>query len=85
MKSALIIACFFLSTFLLFSQWTYDWLGEQQDNPSLVSAAKLMQAAVDAAFETGKLLPAEFGGSASTADIAAAVCEGVDRIDLAAA
>jgi len=50
-----------------------DWLGERHDDPRLGTAARRIEAAVDAAFASGRLLPIEFGGRDGTAAIASAV------------
>ncbi len=50
-----------------------DWLAEQHDDPRLAAAAQKLERAVDAAFESGKLLPYELGGQDGTAAIRDAV------------
>jgi 3-isopropylmalate dehydrogenase len=50
-----------------------DWLGERHDDPRLGEAARRIEAAVDAAFASGRLLPIELGGRDGTVAIASAV------------
>ena len=50
-----------------------DWLGERHDDARLGAAARRIEAAVDAVFASGRLLPVELGGRDGTAAIAAAV------------
>jgi 3-isopropylmalate dehydrogenase len=54
-----------------------DWLSERTDDAqvsaSLAQAARNVERAVDSVFESGKALPFEFGGSAGTHAISAAV------------
>lgn len=46
-----------------------DWLADRHADPTCRTAARLIEAAVDAAFATGHLKTAEFGGSAGTQDV----------------
>jgi 3-isopropylmalate dehydrogenase len=50
-----------------------DWLGERHADPRLGAAARRIEAAVDAVFASGRLLPIELGGHDGTAAIASAV------------
>ena len=50
-----------------------DWLGEQHGNAALVDAGQRIERAVDAVFESGKVVPFEFGGRDGTKAIADAV------------
>jgi 3-isopropylmalate dehydrogenase len=50
-----------------------DWLADRHDDARLAQAARRIEAAVDAAFASGRLLPIELGGRDGTAAIAAAV------------
>ncbi len=50
-----------------------DWLANRHGNPALAAAARRVERAVDAVFESGLIRPFEFGGADGTAAIAAAV------------
>ena len=50
-----------------------DWLADRHGNPALAAAARRVERAVDAVFESGLIRPFEFGGADGTAAIAAAV------------
>jgi 3-isopropylmalate dehydrogenase len=50
-----------------------DWLAERHDDPRLAAAARRLERAVDAAFESGALSPHELGGRDGTRSIADAV------------
>ena len=50
-----------------------DWLSEQSGIVALADAARQIERAVDTVFESGKVLPHEFGGRDGTKAIAAAV------------
>jgi 3-isopropylmalate dehydrogenase len=50
-----------------------DWLADRHADPRLADAARRIEAAVDAVFASGRLLPVELGGRDGTAAIAAAV------------
>jgi 3-isopropylmalate dehydrogenase len=50
-----------------------EWLGERHDSSVSVKAGRLIRAAIDAAFAHGKLRTCEFGGSAGTLEVTAAV------------
>lgn len=52
-----------------------EWLGDRHGMMGCEQAAGLIRAAVDAAFEDGKLRPVELGGDAGTRRIAQAVIE----------
>ena len=52
-----------------------DWLGERHGDAALVDGARLVERAVQAAFEHGAVRPFEFGGGSGTADITRAVLE----------
>ena len=52
-----------------------DWLAERHADPALADGARAIEAAVQAAFESGAARPREFGGTSGTADIARAVIE----------
>ena len=43
-----------------------DYLGDKFSKPELIKAAKLLEAAVEAAYATGELLPYELGGESGT-------------------
>lgn len=59
-----------------------EWLAEQHNNAPLTSAARLLEKAVAQAFAPGKLLPAEFGGKATTADITRAIAAQVANLPI---
>jgi len=50
-----------------------DWLAERSGNPALAQAARRIEKAVDVIFQSQKLKPFEFGGSAGTQAIRDAV------------
>ena len=50
-----------------------DWLAERSGNPALAQAARRIEKAVDGIFQSQKLKPLEFGGSAGTQAIRDAV------------
>ena len=52
-----------------------DWLAPRHDDPALADAARAIESAVQAVFETGAVRPRELGGSSGTAEIARAVLE----------
>jgi 3-isopropylmalate dehydrogenase len=52
-----------------------DWLAVRQQDDALARGARLVEGAVQAAFASKVVLPREFGGSSSTADITQAVLE----------
>jgi 3-isopropylmalate dehydrogenase len=54
-----------------------DWLAVRHADPALADGARAIEAAVQAAFETGIVCPREFGGTSSTADITRAVIGGL--------
>ncbi len=57
-----------------------DWLGERHKNAGCRQGGRLIQAAVDKAFETGELVPGELAGDASTTDISNAVLHAVREL-----
>jgi 3-isopropylmalate dehydrogenase len=52
-----------------------DWLAVRHADAALADGARAIEAAVQAAFESGAVRPREFGGPSGTADIARAVLE----------
>jgi 3-isopropylmalate dehydrogenase len=54
-----------------------DWLALRHADTALADGARAIEAAVQAAFETGTVCPREFGGTSSTADITLAVIGGL--------
>ncbi len=58
-----------------------DWLGEQHDVPACRTAASLLDAAVENVYRDGRSLPREFGGTASTSDLARAVIDALKEIE----
>ena len=50
-----------------------EWLGDRQGDTAAQRAATRLSSAVESVFETGKVLPYEFGGRSGTADITRAV------------
>jgi 3-isopropylmalate dehydrogenase len=50
-----------------------DWLGQRHGNAELTAAARRVEAAVGRVLGEGKVLPADQGGSATTAEVGAAV------------
>ena len=59
-----------------------DWLGLRSDDPALAQAGALIDKAVDEAFATGRLVPTEMGGSATTQEISDAVLAGLEKVAL---
>jgi 3-isopropylmalate dehydrogenase len=57
-----------------------EWLAVRHRIAACTAAATLLRKAVDAAFAGGKLVTAEFGGSASTADVTSAVQAALDKL-----
>lgn len=55
-----------------------DWLADKPGRAPMREAARMIDAAVDAAFAGGDLLPGEFGGTAGTRQIAEAVAARLD-------
>lgn len=60
-----------------------DWLGNNHDVAECNKAAKLMNAAIDNAYEAGDLMPFELGGQSGTTPITQAVLAAFDRVDVA--
>jgi 3-isopropylmalate dehydrogenase len=58
-----------------------DWLGERHDVPACRTAASLLDAAVENVYRDGQSLPREFGGMASTSDLARAVIDAFKEIE----
>jgi 3-isopropylmalate dehydrogenase len=54
-----------------------NWLAARHDDRALADAARAIEVAVKAAFESGGVRPYDFGGSSNTADVVRAV---VDRL-----
>ncbi|MBX2883349.1 MAG: hypothetical protein KTR32_25575 [Granulosicoccus sp.] len=54
------------------------WLGKRQNLPTMVEDGRTLEAAVETAFATGKLLPYELGGSSGTEAIYAAVLQALE-------
>jgi 3-isopropylmalate dehydrogenase len=52
-----------------------DWLADRHADLALADGARAIEAAVQAAFESGAVRPREFGGASGTADITRAVLE----------
>ncbi len=57
-----------------------NWLGHQHDNDKLVTAAKILNEAVENAYATGALLPYELGGTSGTDVISDAVFAALDKL-----
>jgi len=57
-----------------------DWLGQKHDSSRLVSAASLINTAVEQAYSTQELLPFELGGSDGTAAISKKVSASLDEL-----
>lgn len=51
----------------------FEWLGDRHSDPAALTAAARLSAAFEKVFETGEVLPYEFGGRSGTADITRAV------------
>ena len=62
-----------------------DWLGERHDVPAANRAARLVERAVDAAFEDGALRTTELGGSDGLDAVTDAVSGALERLPLPAA
>lgn len=60
---------------LLSAAMMLEWLGTRHGIESCGSAARLLEASVDAVFRDGRVRPHELGGSSGTTDIARAVAE----------
>ncbi len=54
------------------------WLGKRQNLPTMVEDGRKLEAAVEAAFATGNLLPYELGGESGTEAIYAAVMQALE-------
>jgi 3-isopropylmalate dehydrogenase len=54
-----------------------DWLAERDGDVALTDGARAIEAALAAAFASGRVRPREFGGQSGTADIVRAVVEGL--------
>ncbi|MFN0185117.1 MAG: isocitrate/isopropylmalate dehydrogenase family protein [Aquabacterium sp.] len=52
-----------------------DWLAQRHADAALADAARALETAVQAAFESGAVRPREFGGASGTADIVQAVVQ----------
>jgi 3-isopropylmalate dehydrogenase len=57
-----------------------EWLAVRHRIAACTAAATLLRKAVDRAFAGGKLITAEFGGNASTADVTRAVQAALDKL-----
>jgi len=55
-----------------------DWLGYQADNESMITAARLIEQAVEDGFAAGSLRPMEFGGDMGLNDMTKAVIDHVN-------
>jgi 3-isopropylmalate dehydrogenase len=71
------------SAMFLSAAMMLDWIGDRYDSADSRRAAALLTAAVERAFADGTLVPAEFGGSAGTAEITARVQHQLARTDVA--
>jgi 3-isopropylmalate dehydrogenase len=58
---------------LLSAAMMLDWLAHRHDDPVLADGARQIESAVQRAFSEGAVLPGEFGGRSTTADITRAV------------
>jgi 3-isopropylmalate dehydrogenase len=58
-----------------------DWLGTQHALPCCHTAASLLDAAVEKVYRDGQCLPSEFGGTASTNDLARAVADTLSEVE----
>jgi 3-isopropylmalate dehydrogenase len=58
-----------------------EWLGERHCSPETIAAGRRIRDAVGRAFESGRLLPYERGGTAGTREITAAVMARVETLD----
>jgi 3-isopropylmalate dehydrogenase len=65
------------SAMILSGAMMLNWLGEKHGIDAAKDAAQRIEAAVAGAFADGTLLPGEFGGSAATDEITAAVMQGL--------
>ncbi|AEI82456.1 3-isopropylmalate dehydrogenase LeuB (plasmid) [Cupriavidus necator N-1] len=61
------------SAMLLSAAMMLDWLAVRHDDPALVDGARAIEKALQTSFEKKEVLPFDFGGSSTTADIANAV------------
>lgn len=52
-----------------------DWLGERHNDPAATSAGRMIESAVTAVLASKSVRTADQGGSASTTDVAKAVCK----------
>jgi 3-isopropylmalate dehydrogenase len=52
-----------------------EWLGERHGSEGCRTAARKLEAAIKTGFQTGKIQPAEFGGSHGTEDVTRTVIE----------
>jgi 3-isopropylmalate dehydrogenase len=71
------------SAMFLSAAMMLDWIGDRYDSAEARRAAALLTGAVERAFADGTLVPAEFGGSAGTAEITARVRHQLERTDVA--
>lgn len=51
------------------------WLGERKHDPDLGQTARRIERAVEAVVSSGKVLPRDLGGQATTTEVTKAVCE----------
>lgn len=58
------------SAMLLSAAMMLDWLAVRHDDPALVDGARAIEKALQTSFEKKEVLPFDFGGSSTTADIA---------------
>jgi 3-isopropylmalate dehydrogenase len=61
------------SAMLLSAAMMLDWLADRHDDPALHDGARAIEHALQAAFARKEVLPFDFGGSSTTADIANAL------------
>jgi 3-isopropylmalate dehydrogenase len=62
---------------LLSAAMMLDWLGARRNDARLSDGARIIEAAVERAFATGRVRPFEFGGGSGTVDITRAVLDNI--------
>ena len=67
---------------LLSASMMLGWLGAQHGVPACVTAAAMLDRAVEQVFREGRSLPRDLGGSAGTMEVAGAVADAVRRVDV---
>jgi len=61
-----------------------DWLGEKYKDRRCIQAASRIQSAVDRVFVDGEIVPADWGGNATTVQITQALIEKIDAREILA-